>query len=162
MANFEDLKEIPEEKTQENKNSKIKKTFEKIGIIIWEIIYYGALFCGGVLWVYNGATEPPTPFWLVCLIYLVLIFDNKSSKGRYKNWEWQAEHDEFYKRFVNQSKIPLLLPQLAFLFVFAKYFDTIWLVVYYLFLGFIDTCDRRFYTNDIKQDLILEKLNKIK
>jgi sterol desaturase/sphingolipid hydroxylase (fatty acid hydroxylase superfamily) len=162
MANFEDLKEIPEEKTQENKNSKIKKIFKKIGIIIWEIVYYGALFCGGIIWDYDGISEPATPLWLVLTIFIAFIFTHKSIEKSYKAWEGKAVSDIFYERFIFEYKMPLLFPRILFLFVFVKYFSIEWVIIYYLFLMVMDTWDRRYWTTDIKQDLILKKLNKIK
>jgi hypothetical protein len=139
---------------------KTRKTIKKLLLVVWEIIYYGAIYLFGITKVYESYQEPQVPIWLLSLALLIILINHKTMKSNYKDWQKQAEYNNFYKRFLWAYKLPQLLPQLILIFCFAKYCSTGSFIILSGFLLYADMEDRRYYTNDIKQDMILKKLER--
>ena len=122
------------------------------GLIVFKIICISAS--------YDSYDESAIPFWVVVLFYIGLIINHIGIKQLYKNWEQQAEYNEFQKRFCQEYK-PKIFDDLICFWLGLKFFNTPLFICLIFALCINDTWNRRYITNNIKHDLILEKLNKI-
>ena len=139
---------------------KTRKAIKKLLLVVWEIIYYGAIYLFGVTKVYESYPEPQVPIALLNIVLLIILSIHKDLKKKYKIWEELGKYDEFQRRFVREYKVPLFLPQIVLIFLFAKYCSIGSFIILCSFMVYSDMEDRRYYTNDIKQDMILEKIER--
>lgn len=117
-------------------------------VILWLILFGAILF-------FTNYTEEKIPFYIVFCAYIFLVTNYYSLKNNYKIW--QESESEFYKRFCEKWHPTIL----GYLFVFAfgiMYFDLFQFILFMFIAYCMELWDRRFITNEIKQDLILEKL----
>lgn len=126
--------------------------------IIWEIIYYGLIYSIGISNTYNGYNEIQVSQGLLTIAFILILYNHKTLKNEYKNWESMI-NEKFYSRFMRSYKLPILLPQLVFLFVIAKYCTTGTFIILLIILFFYELWDRRYIGYNIKQDMILELLD---
>lgn len=137
---------------------KKRKIIKKSLKIIWEIIYYGFLYICGFSFVYDSYPEAQVPLWILSIVLLFLLVEHKQGKSDYKIWINEAKHDEFYKNFTWNYKLPLLLPRLILTFIFAKWCSIGSFIILYFLMSYMDLSNRRYHTNIIKQEMILKKL----
>lgn len=137
---------------------KHRKYFKKILKFFWEVLYYGIIGLIGLSCVYDGYQTPQVPFWLTISVLFILIFNNKALKSSYKDWSNRADYDESYKKFIEKYRMPLLLPQIFFALVFARYCSIGSFLILSILLIHSDTLERRWLTTNIKQDIILNRL----
>lgn len=92
-------------------------------------------------------------------VYVCILSSYYGNKLAYKEWKNMAEYDEFYKRFtVRCNPLSWVFYGILGLMIFAKFFNCWGFVIYFIVFNAYDLWDRRYNTTDIKQDLILEKL----
>lgn len=93
-------------------------------------------------------------------VYIAILIFYYLNKKNYENWKNFAEYDKFHKLFCKRYK-PSIIGNLIIFCVCVKFCNSIQLFVFSFLLPLIlDTWDRRYITQDIKLDMILEKLNK--
>lgn len=99
-------------------------------------------------------------FWAVVSIYMWIIINHYIEENNYKNWQMQAECDEFYQIFCQRWQPHIIINLLVIFGLALKFCDTFGLIIGIIFVYFVDLWNRQFITSDIKQDLILSKLKK--
>jgi hypothetical protein len=134
---------------------KIKKALR----VLWEIIYYGFIYLLGTGIIYNDYNDVKVPQFLLTLILIALLSQHKSSKEDYKYWENKACDNNFYERFIKRYRMQPFLPIIIIVFIFARYCSVGTFIILYIIIVSYDLWDRRYITTDIKNDMILEKLN---
>ena len=140
------------------KQKKIWKFLKPKIIILLKVIGWLLLFVVISLF---APYENKIDVWLVFAVYIFTIINHYNLSKNYKDWEEQAEYNEFYKRFCNVWKPwNIQAANLIMFFICLKLFDTVGFVICVLIPYLYDIWGRRFITTDIKQNLILEKLNK--
>ena len=132
-------------------------TFGKILLVLWEIIYYGMIYLTGISIVYGGYNEVEVPQFLLTLVLIGILTQHKSLKQDYKYWESIAPDDMFYKCFTNRYKMQPLFPVIVIMFLLARYCSIGSFIILYIVITSYDLWDRRYITNDIKHDLILNE-----
>ena len=152
-------------KIENNTNDKeqdlfLETKFGKFIKVIWEIIYYGAIYLVGISIIYDSYTEIQVPQWLLATALLSTLWTHKGIKENYNTWLTMVDND-FYYSFTKAYKPLLLLPQLILLFVFAKYCSVGTFIILYVIILSYDLWDRRYITHNIKHDMILNELKKL-
>lgn len=140
---------------------KTRRIIKKILLIMWELFYYWLLGVIASINLYDSYSETKTPQGIFTFLYIGVIVYHKIIKGAYKSWEESAKHDEFNARFIRYYKLPLLLPQLIGLYFLAKFCSPGSFFICLLMFALFEISERRYITNNIKQDMILEKLDTI-
>jgi hypothetical protein len=134
---------------------KIKKALR----VLWEIIYYGFIYLLGTGIIYNDYNDVKVPQNLLTIILIMLFIQHKSTKQDCKYWQSMASDDNLYARFIKRYKVLPLLPLIIIVFIFARYCSIGAFIILYIIIVSYDLWDRRYITIDIKNDMILEKLN---
>lgn len=130
-------------------SEKVKKFF----IVLLKIVLWFALFC--LILLLTNYSEEKVSLTLVIAGYIFILVNFYTIKNNYKNW--QESESEFNKRFCEQWRPNIL----GYLFVFVVgllYLNSFEFIIAIVFAYCMELWDRRFITNDIKQDMILEKL----
>lgn len=95
-------------------------------------------------------------------VYVMLFLLYCSKIRPYKNWVQMAEYDEFYKKFTEQyNPESFIVYGILGLMIISKFFNAWGFIVYLIVSEAYDLWDRRYITTNIKQDLILGKLEKL-
>ena len=137
---------------------RIKKKIMPIIKSILKFIGWAVLF---VIILSLAEPNEEIPFWIITTLYIALIINLITDNSNYKSWQQQAKNNDFYNRFCSEWH-PSIFWKL-FVFWFAlKYFEFAGFVSAYLFVYCMDLWDRRYITHNIKHDLILEELSKLK
>ncbi len=144
---------------EENKETEVKLPCWLTNIIsfIFKFIGYFILFCI-VTFFYNEDFKLNTGWYIFGFLFTLLQY--YSSKNSYKTWLLNAEYDVFYNNFCKQYSVPFLMPFVVLWFAnrFCDNGGIYFLIIYSFTL--VDLWERRYLTNDIKQDMILRRLEK--
>lgn len=97
--------------------------------------------------------------WLVISIYIWVILSHRSDKVNYKAWQEKAKYSEFDKRFCELWR-PSLIGYLFAFWIGLKFCNNFEFILIMLTANCYDLWTRRYLTNNIKNDLILEELQK--
>lgn len=128
-------------------------------ILIFILKLFGWLVLLGIIFIitsYDDYGNKPS-IWLVFAFYIGIISQHYTDDNNYKNWLERSQYDEFYNRFCEQYQ-PHIIGYIIMFAIGLKYCNTWGFIVCVLLPYFIDLWDRRYITNNIKQDMILERL----
>ena len=131
----------------------LKKSIKPLFIICLIVVSFV------LLTMFSNYLEEKIPFWLVVIVYLGIIINYYLAKQNYKSWQSLAANSEFEKRFCEAWR-PHIIDFLIVFFVSLKFCDAFGFIVLNCLCYMVEIWDRRYLTTTIKQDLILEKLNK--
>lgn len=124
------------------------------GIIIWGIVYFIGITSLHENYDFKATQE------VVTFLFFGILYISWQSNKNYKNWLMRAEQEEFYEKFTVHYKPIEKFWAIIFLFIFAHYCNNFELILMFIIWISYDLYERRFLTNDIKQDLILKELKK--
>lgn len=98
---------------------------------------------------------------VIIICYIIFILNYHLTNKEYKKWQELAEHNEFYKKFTTYyNPVRKHLSQYILIFALMNFVTTFEYIVCLMATEFLDTVERRFYTLDIKTDIINEKIER--
>ena len=135
---------------------RIKKKLLAISKLILKVIGWALLF--GIILIFSEP-EIEKPLWIIATIYITLIINFVIDNKNYREWQKTPNVNSFNRRFCTEWH-PSIFGKLVVFWFALKYFDLFGFIISFLFVYCMDLWDRRYITNNIKNDMILEELLK--
>ena len=152
-----ECEEKRQEKLEENKETEVTlpRWLTNIISFVLKFIGYFILFCI-VTFLFNEDFKLSVGWYIFGFLYTLNYY--YTAKTNYKSWLSRAEYDIFYNNFCKQYSVPFFYLYVVLWFAnrFCNNGGIYLLVIYSATL--LDLWERRYLTNDIKQDMILRRL----
>lgn len=137
---------------------RVWKFLKPLFSFLFKFIGWGALYLFlDITSSHNSEYGDRLNYWLTIGIFIYIILFHKAEKENYKSWQSQAKYDEFHKIFCDLWKPSITNYLIAFWFG-LKFCNNFEFVILMIIIRSLSLWDRRFITNDIKQDIILKRL----
>lgn len=144
--------------------NKIKKTIynilKPILSFILQLIGWGILFGLICMLASYNTYDSKVDLWIAILIYIWTTLSHKCNKINYKTWQEKAKTDDFYNYFCSEWK-PHVSGYLVAFWFGLKFCNNFEFIIIMIMSYCLDLWDRRYITQNIKQDMILKKLKRL-